>query len=46
LDTAYQVGIAGMGMYPLKLYYDTNVSREGVSALKQKRKPDFRKHTK
>ena len=35
----------GMGMYALKLYYDTEESREGVNALKDKRKPDFRKFT-
>ena len=45
-DTAHQAGIAGMGMYALKLYYDTDESREGVAALKAKRKPDFRKHVK
>jgi 2-ketocyclohexanecarboxyl-CoA hydrolase len=39
-------GIAGMGMYALKLYYDTDESREGVKALKEKRKPDFRKYAK
>jgi 2-ketocyclohexanecarboxyl-CoA hydrolase len=39
-------GIAGMGMYALKLYYDTDESREGVNALKEKRKPDFRKYAK
>ena len=35
-----------MGMYALNLYYDTEESREGVSALKEKRKPDFRKYAK
>ena len=44
--TAHQAGIAGMGMYALKLYYDTEESREGVNALKEKRKPDFRKYAK
>ncbi len=44
MDTAHQAGIAGMGLYALKLYYDTEESREGVNALKEKRKPDFRKH--
>ena len=33
-------------MYALKLYYDTEESREGVNALKDKRKPDFRKYAK
>jgi len=43
MDTAHQAGIAGMGMYALKLYYDTEESREGVKALSEKRKPNFRK---
>jgi len=46
MDTAHQAGIAGMGMYALKLYYDTEESREGVKALQEKRKPDFRKFAK
>ena len=46
MDTAHQAGIAGMGMYALKLYYDTDESREGVAALREKRKPEFRKHVK
>jgi 2-ketocyclohexanecarboxyl-CoA hydrolase len=46
MDTAHQSGIAGMGMLALKLYYDTDESREGVAALKEKRKPDFRKYAK
>src|SRR4030095_11420329 len=46
MDTDHQSGIAGMGMYALKLYYDTEESREGVNALKDKRKPDFRKYAK
>jgi 2-ketocyclohexanecarboxyl-CoA hydrolase len=46
MDTAHQAGIAGMGMYALKLYYDTAESREGVQALKEKRKPEFRKYAK
>lgn len=43
MDTAHQAGIAGMGMYALKLYYNTEESREGVKAFQEKRKPDFRK---
>lgn len=46
MDTAHQSGIAGMGMLALKLYYDTDESREGVAALKDKRKPEFRKFAK
>ena len=46
MDTAHQAGIAGMGMYALKLYYDTEESREGVKALQEKRKPEFRKYAK
>ena len=46
MDTAHQAGIAGMGMLALKLYYDTDESREGVAALKEKRKPQFRKFSK
>jgi 2-ketocyclohexanecarboxyl-CoA hydrolase len=46
MDTAHQAGIAGMGMYALKLYYDTEESREGVKALQEKRKPEFRKFVK
>lgn len=46
MDTAHQAGIGGMGMYALKLYYDTEESREGVNALKEKRKPEFRKYAK
>lgn len=44
MDTAHQAGIAGMGMYALKLYYDTEESREGVKAFQEKRKPNFRKN--
>jgi len=46
METAHQAGIVGMGMYALKLYYDTDESREGVNALMQKRNPDFRGHMK
>ena len=32
-----------MGMLALKLYYDTDESKEGGVAFREKRKPDFRK---
>ncbi|HTW72034.1 MAG TPA: enoyl-CoA hydratase-related protein, partial [Acetobacteraceae bacterium] len=37
-------GIGALGMQALKLYYDSAESKEGVSALMEKRKPDFRRH--
>jgi len=46
MDTAHQSGIAGMGLYALKLYYETDESREGVRAFQEKRKPDFRRYAK
>jgi 2-ketocyclohexanecarboxyl-CoA hydrolase len=42
MDTAHHSGIAGMGLYALKLYYATEESREGVRAFQERRKPDFR----
>ena len=43
-DTDSIRGITGMGMQMLKLYYDTEESREGVNAFNEKRKPEFRKY--
>jgi len=36
-------GIGSLGFQALKLYYDTDESREGVKAFLEKRKPQFRK---
>ena len=35
-----------MGMQTLKMYYQTEESKEGVRAFIEKRKPDFRKYVK
>lgn len=35
-------GISSMGMAALSLYYDTDESKEGGAAFREKRKPDFR----
>ncbi|MBB4287441.1 2-ketocyclohexanecarboxyl-CoA hydrolase [Roseospira goensis] len=45
MDSETIRGIAGMGMYALRLYYDTDESKEGGRAFKEKRKPDFRRHS-
>ncbi len=37
-------GISMLGMQALRLYYASEESKEGVRALMEKRKPDFRKH--
>ncbi len=39
MDTEHQRGISGMGMMGLSLYYDTEESKEGGVAFREKRKP-------
>ena len=46
MDSESIRGIAGMGMYALGMYYDTEESKEGGVAFAEKRKPDFRKFAK
>ena len=45
-DTDHIKGIGGLGMQALSLYYDTDESKEGVTALQEKRTPDFRRYMK
>lgn len=42
-DTESIRGIGALGMQGLALYYDTEESKEGGAALREKRDPDFRK---
>ncbi len=37
-------GIGALGMQSLALYYQTEESKEGARAFREKRKPDFRKY--
>lgn len=45
-DTDHIGGIAQLGFEALRLYYDSEESKEGVNALSEKRDPDFRKYMK
>ena len=45
-DSEHIRGIGGLGMWALRLYYETAESKEGVAALNEKREPDFRKFLK
>jgi len=43
-DTDSIAGIGALGMQALKLYYESEESKEGVRAFNEKRKPEFRKY--
>jgi|TARA_B110000263_G_scaffold185003_1_gene162542 2-ketocyclohexanecarboxyl-CoA hydrolase len=45
-DTDHINGIGALGMESLRLYYDTEESKEGGNAFREKRKPNFRKYVK
>jgi 2-ketocyclohexanecarboxyl-CoA hydrolase len=45
-DSDSIAGIGALGMQALKLYYETEESKEGVRAFNEKRKPEFRKYAK
>jgi 2-ketocyclohexanecarboxyl-CoA hydrolase len=40
-DSSHIAGLSSMGMQAVKLFYDTQESKEGVRAFHEKRKPDF-----
>lgn len=42
-DTDSIKGISGLGMLALRLFYDTEESREGIDALAERRTPNFKK---
>jgi 2-ketocyclohexanecarboxyl-CoA hydrolase len=46
VDTEMIRGISSFAMQALKLYYETEESKEGGNAFREKRKPDFRKYAK
>ncbi len=43
-DTEHIRGLGVLGFQALKGYYETEESKEGVNAFREKRKPDFRKY--
>ena len=45
-DTDHINGIGALGMESLRLYYNTEESKEGGNAFREKRKPEFRKYVK
>lgn len=44
MDSEHIRGVSALSMQALRLYYDTEESKEGGRAFNEKRKPDFRKH--
>jgi 2-ketocyclohexanecarboxyl-CoA hydrolase len=46
VDTEMIRGMSSLAMQALKLYYDTDESREGGNAFREKRKPDFQQFVK
>ncbi len=44
VDTEHIAGIGQLGFEALRMYYNSAESQEGVKALAEKRKPDFRKY--
>jgi 2-ketocyclohexanecarboxyl-CoA hydrolase len=45
-DTENLRGIGSLGFQALRMYYDTEESKEGVRSFQEKRKPEFRKYVK
>ena len=43
-DTEHIRGLGVLGFQALKGYYETEESKEGVNAFREKRKPDFRRY--
>ncbi|MFA5700029.1 MAG: enoyl-CoA hydratase-related protein, partial [Desulfuromonas sp.] len=46
VDSEMIRGMSSLSMHALKLYYDTDESKEGGNAFREKRKPEFRKYVK
>jgi 2-ketocyclohexanecarboxyl-CoA hydrolase len=46
IDSENIRGIGAFAMQALALYYDTDESKEGGNAFREKRKPEFRKYVK